>query len=191
MLRSVINQSVNLSLARSLSLNAINGKYAGQYRGIIWDPALKNKDAKHTRDDMGLTQHQATHVNIQDTKTKKVVAIFTSSSGKNADPLAHFEKLDATKYDGSFTPQVDPKTKQVLLDANENPIPDPKKGGQYVAVLSQERTIKKDAEHHVKEVTHVQQYLDTHESNITSIIEKGCLKKSITMPKNIGGKDDE
>ena len=142
-------------------------------------------------ENIGLTKHQATHVNIEETATKKVVAIFTSSKGKNADPTIHFEKLDPVKYDGTFTPLKDPITKQINVGPDGKPIPDPVKGGQYIAVLKNPRIICKDVDPYAIEVKEYQSYLDKHENKIKQILENSSKRTTSYLPKNIGGKDDE
>lgn len=191
MFRTTAQAALNTSLIRPTIFNAVSCKYAGQYRARRWDSQLKSKESEHTRNDMNLSLHQASHVNIENIQTKKIVAIFTSSSGKKADPQAHFEKLDPVKYDGSYIPKIDAKTKQPIINTEGKTIPDPDKGGQYVAVLSYERQIKKDVEPLSIIDPTIQVYLDKHENKINTIINNSQQKKKASLTKIIGGKDDE
>jgi exoribonuclease R len=133
MLRTCSNIISHTPLINPTRFNVVV-RNQGKFRAVNWDPKFKGENAEHSRDDMGLSKHQATHTGVQDSKTKNIVGIFTSSSGKTANPTVHFEKIDAMKFDGSFTPKKDPQTKQPMVDAQGQLVPDPQKGGQKIAI---------------------------------------------------------
>lgn len=178
-------------LTRPLPGNATNNRHAGMYRVIEWDKKLKDKADPHPGNDLNLTQHEVTHLNIENTITKKVIGLLTSSKGNKADPKAYFEKVDVTKYEGSFTGVKDPITKQPILDSTGKMIPDPNAGGQYVAIFPRPRKYGKDAQARTRIVTEHQNYIDKVEKKIANI-EANAEKHTPRGPiKKIGGKDEE
>lgn len=166
--------------------------YPGKYRSFDWDKKLKESDAEHKRDDLGLTQHELTHSNVEEVATGQAVAILTSSKGFKA-PNGPYEKLSPIKADGTFIPKKDANGNDIIDPVTKQTIPDPKKGGQYVGPLIKKRQISKDARVYTKENTAHQKYLDDNESKLAQIIAKGQNKSNTNtyLPKIIGGKDDQ
>ena len=178
-----LKTAVNTSLPKTI----LQRSYPGNYQLFKWRKNLTQNE----RDRLGLTQHEKAHYNIQDTKTGKVEAIMTSAQNKDGKSPISFDKLSAEKVDGSFTPKKDPQTKQPILDANGNPLPDLKKGGQYMATLQTPRTLSKDTDHLREVAKDKQSYADKHEAAIAANIEKNRKKLHSQLPKKIGGIDEE
>jgi len=164
--------------------------YPGDFKGRVWEKNFKYPTNLHKRDDLGLTEHQATHINIEHTATETITMIFTSAKSSK-DPNVYIEKLSPIKADGSFTPMKDPKTGKLVHDVNGNVIPDPNKGGQYVAVLVTPRKLGKDVKHQAPINAKAQQYLDQHEVNLKRILENARMKRTSSLIKYIGNKDEE
>ena len=186
--RATANYSSKINLK---SLNTVHKRdYA--YQGRRWDQHMKYPANTHTRDDINLLEHQATHINIEHTETETIIMILTSSKGLNcADNNVHFEKLSSIKAEGSFTPLKDKKG-NLILDANGNPQPDPIKGGQYVAVLKYPRKLGVDIRRHVPIDPKIKAYLDQHEEALNNILENAKKKRTFFgLPKLIGDKDAE
>ena len=180
MLRSILKQSAKItSYTTDNPYLLTHRNYPGQYCIREWRPKIKQKKDQHEINDLNLTKHQLTHKNIEETNTGIIRAIFTSCTD--------FEKLDPVKVDGSFIPLKD-KTGKTFLNTQGNPIPDPNKGGQYIAVLETPRKVGKDVKRYSNIQTNDQAYVDKHEKDIEAIINKA---KKTSLPKFIGNKDDE
>lgn len=158
LMKAVVAKASPTSLTKCLNLHSVlNRKYPGEFRGRKFIQEYKtnhqsninpknnpkNYDHSHVRDDAGVNCSHATYTNIEETKTRKIVMILTSSHGKDAPLGVYVGKLDAVKAEGSFIPLKDFVTKEPLLDSHGNLIPNPNKGGQYVAVSPNPRVVKK------------------------------------------------
>lgn len=167
-------------LCRKASVYQSQRGYPGKFKSYSYKEPINNANNSQEHVNLGITQHEATHKNILDVTTGNKLANNNNVS---------FEKLDAIKMDGSFTPQKDPKTGAPILDANGNLMPDPQKGGQYIAMLGAERDLHPEAKAAMKENTNDQAYLDKHEGKIDAFL-KNSRKKKLPI-KKVGGKDDE
>jgi hypothetical protein len=149
--------------------------YADEYKAIWYRENAVQPNGKP------ITQHEATHANILDVKNKTVVGIFTSAK-KNKDPTGEtFQKLSSTKYDGSFVPLKDANGK-LITDINGCSVPNPNKGGQFVAPLSKVRHII-DSSIYTKDENY-SKYCDTHEDKLKTIFANSTEKPKITRISN-------
>lgn len=111
--------------------NQINLRnYVGECKAYKWK--IKPIDATN----LPLTQHEITHITIEDIKSQKIVAIFTSSQGNKKISNVTFEKVSPIKHDGSYTPILNKLTKEPLMDDYGYTIPNEKKGGQFIVTLA-------------------------------------------------------
>jgi len=156
---------------------------SGEFRAFRW----KNLSDDEKRR-LGISKHEATHCNIEDRKTKTVRAILTSAKGNNAPPGTTFDKLSSVKYDGTYVALKNKETKQTVLDNNGNVVPDPQKGGQYMATLQTSRKVMKDARHKQEDDPKANEFVQNHSSKIRNLLDKNNTKN---IPKNIGGQDNE
>lgn len=159
----------------------------GRYEPVKFTRNLSENERRR----YNLTQHETTHYNIKDKETGKIEAIFTSAQNKDNQHPMSFDKIDSKKLDGSFIPLKDPKTKEFLLDNDGNKMPDPNAGGQFMVTLEKSRQISDDTKHLYEVKKEFQPYVDEHEKEIGSNIEKTRAQLGLHIPKKIGGQDDE
>jgi len=185
MFRSKLNQTTNL--VRPIINQPSRQYYPGKYELIKYRKILSDDEKRR----LNLSEHDATHYNIKNTKTGQLEGLFTSAQNKDGKSPVVFDKLDPTKVNGSFTPLKDKKG-NLILDANGNPQPDPIKGGQYVAVLKYPRKLGVDIRRHVPIDPKIKAYLDQHEEALNNILENAKKKRTFFgLPKLIGDKDAE
>lgn len=157
----------------------------------------------YDRDKQGISWHEGSHIILYDDMTDKLVGLLTSSHGKNLPPGVYIAKVSAEKYDGTFISLKDPNdpTKKIaLLDIDGNKIPDPNKGGQYLAVFPLQRTISEETKGYLlsqKELEvqypYLKPYIQKYQSSLRKIVEEGHNKNNTKgqFSKKLGGKDDE
>lgn len=185
MFKSTINHSTRV--LRPITFQGFSRQnYPGKYE-LVRPRKTLTADEKRR---LNLTQHETTHDNIRDTKTKKLEGIFTSAQNKENNSPVIFDKIDPIKKNGTFTPLKD-KAGVILYDEHGYEIPDPKKGGQWMATFPQARKLNKDVEHLYEIDKNAQSYVDTHEDTIENNIDKNRKKYGLTTTKQIGGQDDE
>lgn len=163
-------------------LNIAKRHHPGDFKPRRWTALTEDEKRR-----LNLTQHETTHTLIEETTNGNIVFLATSSKGL-ASTKGPFHKLSPEKMDGTFVPRLNPITKDPLMDDYGYPIPNPNKGGQYIAVLDTKRKLEKDMEHKCPIQKENQDYLDKHESELNKILlslQKGKL------PRNIGGQDYE
>lgn len=176
--RSVLSENLTLTF---------NQRWAGQYRLLRWKKDISPDEQRR----LGLTPHECTHDNIQDTATGKIEGLLTSSQNKDGNSPAIYDKISSVKCNGSFTPLKDSKTKQSILDKEGNPIPDPNKGGQYMATYPTPRKVYSDTDY-LREIKKTgQQYVDKYETYIQANINKNRKIYRPNASKKIGGIDEE
>jgi hypothetical protein len=176
--RSVLSENLTLTF---------NQRWAGQYRLFRWKKDISLDEQRR----LGLTPHECTHDNIQDTTTGKIEGLLTSAQNKDGNSPAIYDKISSVKCNGSFTPLKDSKTKQSILDKEGNPIPDPNKGGQYMATYPTPRKVYPDTDYLRKINKTGQQYVDKYETDIQANINKNRKFYRPKASKNIGGIDEE
>ena len=187
---NISTNNVNRILPLSNYQPISHRNYPGEFKGRVWDKNLKHPINLHDRNNLGLTEHQATHINIEHTETETITMIFTSAKCSK-DPNVHIEKLSSIKVNGSFIPMKDSKTGKLIYDIKGNLVPDENKGGQYVAVLITPRKLGKDIKHLAPVNANIQKYLDQHEIALKQILENARVKQSLKLIKYIGNKDEE
>jgi hypothetical protein len=159
--------------------------YAGKFKASRIRTSLTDNEKQR----LGITQHEAKHLNVIYQKTEKVEGILTSVQNKNKNAAGgSFYKIDSVKVNGTFTPKIDPNTKKPVFDTDGNTVPNPDKGGQYMATLSTPRQVGSDTKHLYHVNKYGQSYVDKHEKAIEDNINKN---RKPTIPKNIGFIDDE
>lgn len=159
--------------------------YPGDFRVGRWKKMSVDEQRR-----LGLTNHEMTHDSIQDAKTGKIEAIFTSCQNKGNKIPSGFDKVSEIKLNGTYTPLKDLETKKPILDKDGKTIPDPKVGGQYMATLGKPRKFGKDVQNKFVISTEEkdQVYLDKHEAKIHNNILK---HRRLGLSKKIGGADEE
>ena len=184
MFRSKLNQTTNL--VRPIINQPSRQYYPGKYELIKYRKILSDDEKRR----LNLSEHDATHYNIKNTKTGQLEGLFTSAQNKDGKSPVVFDKLDPTKVNGSFTPLKDKKG-NLILNANGNPQPDPNKGGQWMATYPSTRIISKDIIRFAEVDKKAQSYVDDHEAQIENNIIKNRQKYGNRLPIKLGGQDDE
>ena len=105
-----------------------------------------------------LNQHETTHTNIVDQKTNKIRVILTSFHGNKPTPNVTYHYLKFIKTNGSFTPLIDPTTKQPIKNAAGNLILDPQKSEQWVAVVATSLDVGHEISHKIEPRHDYQKY---------------------------------
>lgn len=188
-----IGETINagkIQLDKLVRASVPKSNYAGEFRPRVWDKKLKYPLNEHERDDLGLTEHQAVHINIEHTDTEVITMILTSAH-KSKNPNVYIEKLSSVKADGSFTPLKNPQTGKLEIDANGHLIPDPNKGGQYIAVLITPRKLGEDVKPWAPIDNKYQNYLDQHETALKKILNNARMHKTSNLIQYVGNKDAE
>ena len=171
----VINNSVpNMNIIRPNVEKLIripSRGYPNKYNAFRW----KNPE------NVSATKHETSHVNIVDTGTGQSLGIFTSSKGPNLPPGVSCIKISEIKYDGSYIPQLNPNTKEPIMDDYGFIVPHKFKGGQYVAVFKYPREVSKKAQQFFEKLPQLQEYLDQHEEKILDIIRKNNIQNKLPI----------
>lgn len=202
LMRAALNQVYIRTTQRTVLNPTLYSNVEQRNMGIVPKKFKKTfaKETCHDRDSQGISHHLGSHVFGIDEETGNIKIIFTSSKGENLPVELHIEKVSAEKFNGKIIPLMDPKTKQPLLDINGNPIPDPKKGGQFGAVSPTQRKLSTESEGYLLSQTELEvlypgimDYFKKNQNKILEIIQNGEKKSNSTqkLTQMLGGKDDE
>jgi hypothetical protein len=135
--------------------------FANRFHATQWEP-----------NNLGLTQHEKTHIDIIDAATGKVIALFTSSKGNNLPNDILCVKISDIKYNGAYIPKLNSITKQPVMDDYGFSIPHTLKGGQYVAVFKHAREVTPQAVQFMAKLPQYQEFLDKHEDKILELLKQ-------------------
>ena len=153
---------------------------------------VNKQNAADFQKQYNLDEHHVTHALLVDKETGVAQALLTSANGTSL--ITKFKnlvivKISEIKFNGTFVPKINPKTKEPYNDSFGNFIPSEKSGGQFLAMLKQPLKIHPDVLRNMEYKAAFQAQIDKKEALLKEFISKfGVTNK---LPRQIGGQDDE